>query len=123
MNVNSDLTHRAASPGVDVAVAGLSLTISASSRTSRAAARPDAGTMTSRGPAASMSGTSNPAERRTVDGMPSSSRRPWTNSASAWFIAPATRTSSPSAYLGSILPAVRSPLASSDMARLSLFDE
>ena len=37
---------------------------------------PDAGTSTSRGPAASMSGTSKPRERRTRLGMPSSSSRP-----------------------------------------------
>src|SRR3978361_857364 len=61
--------------------------------------------MTSRGPAASMSGTSNPRVRWSADGTPSSSSSPWMNSASAWFCAPATRTSPPSAYCGLILRA------------------
>src|SRR5262245_2305665 len=78
---------------------------SAWSSTSRAAAAPEAGTRMSRGPAASMSGTSNPADRRVIDGMPSSSSRPWTSSASAWWRAPATRTRSPSLYCGLILRA------------------
>src|SRR5262245_12591718 len=78
---------------------------SAWSSTSRAAAAPEAGTRMSRGPAASMSGTSKPAERRVIDGMPSSSSRPWTSSASAWWRAPATRTRLPSLYCGLILRA------------------
>ena len=49
--------------------------------------------MTSRGPAASMSGTSKPRVRRSVDGTPSSSSIPWMNSASVWLAAPTTRTS------------------------------
>ena len=64
--------------------------ISACSSTSRAASTPDAGTRTSRGPAASMSGTSKPRERRSIEGTPSSSSRPWISSASAWWRAPAT---------------------------------
>src|SRR3954466_10463271 len=78
---------------------------SACRRTSRAGAAPEAGTITSRGPAASMSGTSNPRERRSIDGTPSSSKRPWISSASAWLRAPATRTRSPSLYWGLILRA------------------
>src|SRR5688572_10084443 len=78
---------------------------SAWSSTSRAAAAPEAGTITSRGPAASMSGTSKPRERRSIDGTPSSSRRPWMSSASAWLRPPTTRTRSPSLYCGLILRA------------------
>ena len=84
---------------------GRSVISSACSSTSRAAAAPDAGTITSRGPAASMSGTSKPRERRSIDGTPSSSRRPWMSSASDWLRAPATRTRSPSLYCGLILRA------------------
>ena len=43
---------------------------------------PDSGTSTSRGPAASMSATSKPRERRSMQGMPSSSSSPSMNSAS-----------------------------------------
>ena len=71
----------------------------------RAARRRDSGTRTSRGPAARKSGTSKPAVRRTMLGTPSSSRSPWISSASAWLRPPATRTSSPSVYSGSILRA------------------
>ena len=59
----------------------------------------------SRRPAASMSGTSKPAERRVIDGIPSSSRMPCTISASAWCWALTTRTSSPSVNCGLILRA------------------
>ena len=65
--------------------------------TSRAASSPPAGTSRSRGPAARKSGTSKPPERRTSDGTPVSSSRPCSSSASGWFCAVATRTSSPSA--------------------------
>src|SRR3954471_16710807 len=78
---------------------------SACIRTSRAADRPEAGTRMSRRPAASMSGTSKPAERRVIDGIPSSSRMPCTISASAWCWALTTRTSSPSVNCGLILRA------------------
>src|SRR3954465_14800691 len=109
MNSRIDVIQRAgsaASPRAgSVAAAGSSRMISACRRTSRAAARPEAGTMTSRGPAASMSGTSNPRERRSIDGTPSSRSRPWMSSASAWLRAPATRTRSPSLYCGLILRA------------------
>ena len=64
---------------------------------SSAASSPAAGTMMSRGPAARKSGTSKPPERRASDGMPSSSSRPWTSSASAWLRTQAARTSGPSA--------------------------
>ena len=64
--------------------------------------RPELGTSTSRGPAARKSGTSKPRDRRSRLGTPSSSSRPWMNSASAWLRPPATRTSSPSAYCGRI---------------------
>ena len=57
-------------------------------RLARASA-PDTGTITSRGPAASMSGTSNPAVRRSRLGTPSSSSSDWMNSPSAWFARPA----------------------------------
>ena len=63
-------------------------------------ASPETGTRMSRGPAARKSGTSKPPVRRTSDGTPSSSSRPWMSSASAWWRAPATRTSRPSAYCG-----------------------
>src|SRR3954470_13349118 len=85
--------------------AGRGSSSSACSSTSRAGAAPDAGTITSRGPAASMSGTSKPRERRSIDGTPSSSSSPWIHSASAWLRAPATRTSSPSLYCGLIFRA------------------
>jgi hypothetical protein len=70
------------------------VTISAWSRTSRAASCALDGIMTSRGPAASMSGTSNPGERRSIDGMAASSSSACTNSASAWFVARAMRARS-----------------------------
>src|SRR5919198_3521956 len=92
-------------PGCSTGRVACGASRSACSRTSRAASAPDAGTITSRGPAASMSGTSKPAERRTIDGIPSSSSRPWTISASAWWRALATRTSSPSVNCGLILRA------------------
>src|SRR4051812_38164890 len=79
--------------------------MSAANSRSRAASAPDSGTSTSRSPAASMSGTSNPALRRNMLGMPSSSSRFWISSASDWFRPPATRTSGPRAYSGLILRA------------------
>ena len=61
-----------------------------------AAAAPDSGTRMSRGPAARKSGTSKPAVRRNMLGIPSSSSSPWIISASGWWRPPATRTSLPS---------------------------
>src|SRR4051812_16578306 len=75
------------------------------SSTSRATCAPEAGTRTSRGPAARKSGTSKPAERRSVEGTPSSSSRPCRNSASVWLRAPAAFTSWPSESCGLILRA------------------
>src|SRR5215207_5093737 len=92
-------------PGWSTAAVGSAPRRSAWSRTSRAACAPEAGTRTSRGPAASMSGTSKPRVRRSIEGMPSSRRIPCTSSASAWWRAPATRTRSPSVNCGLILRA------------------
>src|SRR4051794_31533732 len=75
------------------------------SSASRAAPAPEAGTSTSRGPAARRSGTPTPPLRLVMLGMPSSNRTPWMSSASAWCAARATRTSSPSVYCGRILRA------------------
>ena len=85
----------------------------------RAALAPEAGTMTSRGPAASMSGTSNPRERRSIDGTPSSRSSPWMSSASAWLREPATRTRSPSLYCGLILRARACASDTSPSSRLA----
>ena len=62
---------------------GRSDSISACRSTSRAVIRPDAGTSTSRRPAARKSGTSEPRARRRSDGTPSSRSIPWIISASA----------------------------------------
>src|SRR4051794_26281099 len=72
---------------------------------SRATSSPDSGTITSRGPAARKSGTSNPAVRRRTLGTPSSSRMFWISSASAWLRPPATRARGPCVYSGWILRA------------------
>ena len=77
---------------------------------------PDRGTSTSRGPAASMSGTSKPAERLSIDGTPSSSSSPWINSASAWLRPAATFVSGPSESCGLILRARSCSVGELDVA-------
>ena len=79
---------------------GSGVSISASLSSFRASSKPASGTITSRGPAASMSGTSKPRVRRRIEGIPCSSRMFWTNSASAWLRPPVTLTSSPRANWG-----------------------
>ncbi len=65
------------------------------SSTSRARSTSSSATITSRGPAARKSGTSKPAARRSMLGMPCSESRPWIISASACWCAQATLTSLP----------------------------
>src|SRR5215218_9790178 len=117
--------------------AAVSESISACSSTSRAVITPEAGTSTSRRPAARKSGTSEPRARRTSDGTPSSSSIPWIISASAWLDAPITRTRSPSLSWGLILRTRRrssspsqgssgsviSPHVQIDLADLAVLDE
>ena len=68
-----------------------------------------------------MSGTSKPRVRLSMLGMPSSISRPWISSASAWWRAPATRTSGPSVYWGRTLRA-RSRAALRGRARSAASD-
>ena len=61
------------------------LTPGVPSSTSRACSATSSATRTWRGPAARKSGTSKPAARFSMLGMPCSESRPWIISASAWF--------------------------------------
>ena len=88
--ISSPISSRAGWTTGRDGVAG-SITAAASSA-SRAVSTAAAGTITSRGPAASMSGTSNPAVRRNMLGTPCSSSSPWMNSPSAWLRTHATFT-------------------------------
>jgi hypothetical protein len=67
---------------------------------------PDSGTRTSRGPAARKSGTSKPRVRRSIEGIPLSSRIDWIISPSASLRAPVTRSRSPWANCGRTLRAL-----------------